>query len=94
MAEGVIFPVVEYDLEITEEEQKADIAGYVLAKNSGEWMDRRTVKGEVLLTDKEIEDILYLNKKFKKFILVLNVYGVVDISPAKEVSNILLTSLA
>ena len=92
MAEGVVFPEVEYDLEITEEEQKADIAVYVLGRNSGEGMDRKVVKGEVLLTDTEIKDILYLNKKFKKFILVLNVYGVIDISPVKEVSNILLLS--
>ena len=92
MAEGVVFPEVEYNLEITEEMQKADIALYVLARNSGEGMDRRIVKGEALLTDTEIKDILYLNEKFKKFILVLNVYGAIDISPVKEVSNILLLS--
>ena len=92
MAEGIVFPEVEYNLEIKEEEQKADIAIYVLGRNSGEGMDRRPIKGEVLLTDTEIKDILYLNEKFKKFILVLNVYGVVDISPVKEVSNILLLS--
>ena len=92
MAEGVVFPEVEYDLEITEEEQKADIAIYVLGRNSGEGMDRRVVKGEVLLTDREIKDILYLNEKFKKFMLVLNVYGVIDLVPVKEVSNILLLS--
>ena len=92
LAEGVVFPEVEYDLEITEEEQKADIAIYVLGRNSGEGMDRRIVKGEALLTDTEIKDILFLNEKFKKFMLVLNVYGVVDLSPVKEVSNILLLS--
>ena len=92
MAEGVVFPEVEYDLEISEEEQKADIAIYVIGRNSGEVMDRRLSKGEALLTDTEIKHILYLNKKFKKFILVLNVYGVIDISPVKEVSNILLLS--
>ena len=92
MAEGVVFPEVDYDLEISEEEQKADIAIYVIGRNSGEVMDRRLSKGEALLTDTEIKDILYLNKKFKKFILVLNVYGVIEISPVKEVSNILLLS--
>ena len=44
------------------------------------------------LTDKEKEDILYLNNKFKKFMLVLNVGGVVDLSDVLEVSNILLLS--
>jgi len=88
----VAFP--EYDIQIStnKEEEKADIAIYVLARNSGEGADRRLIKGDVLLTDKEVEDILYLNKKFKKFMLVLNVGGVVDLSPVKNVSNILLLS--
>ena len=88
----VAFP--EYDIQIgtNEEEEKADIAIYVLARKSGEGTDRRLIQGDVLLTDKEIEDILYLNKKFKKFMLVLNVGGVVDLSPVRNVSNILLLS--
>ena len=88
----VAFPEYDYKLKVTEEEEKADIAIYVLARNSGEGMDRRLIKGDALLTDTEIKDILYLNKKFKKFMLVLNVVGVVDLSPVKEVSNILLLS--
>jgi len=88
----VAFP--EYDIQIStsREEEKADIAIYVLARNSGEGADRRLIKGDALLTDKEVEDILYLNKKFKKFMLVLNVGGVIDLSPVKDVSNILLLS--
>ena len=88
----IAFPEYDYDLKINEEEEKADIAIYVLARNSGEGADRRLVKGDVLLTDTEIKDILYLNKKFKKFMLVLNVGGVVDLSPVKNVTNILLLS--
>ena len=45
-----------------------------------------------ILSETEIKDILYLNKAYKKFMLVLNVGGVIDISPVKEVSNILLLS--
>ena len=87
----VSFPEVEYNLKI-EENEKADIAIYVFARNSGEGLDRRPIKGAVLLTNTEIKDILYLNNKYKKFILVLNVGGVVDLSPVKKVSNILLLS--
>ena len=87
----VSFPEVEYNLKI-EENEKADIAIYVLARNSGEGLDRRPIKGDVLLTNTEIKDILYLNNKYKKFILALNVGGVVDLSPVKKVSNILLLS--
>ena len=50
------------------------------------------IKGDILLTNKEIKDILYLNKNYRKFMLVLNVCGFVDLSPIKEVSNILLLS--
>ena len=88
----VSFPEVEYNLKYEEKEEKADIAIYVLARNSGEGMDRRPIKGEVFLTNTEIKDILYLNKNYNKFMLVLNVGGVVDLSPVKDVSNILLLS--
>ena len=85
------FPEYDYNLDLTFE-QKADIAIYVLARNSGEGTDRRLIEGDVYLTHTEIKDILYLNKNYKKFILVLNVEGVVDLSPVNEVSNILLLS--
>ena len=88
----ISFPEVEYKLKITDEEKNADIAIYVLARNSGEGMDRSLIKGDIMLTNTEINDILYLNKNYKKFMLVLNVCGVVDLSPVKEVSNILLLS--
>ena len=71
---------------------EADVCVYVLARNSGEGNDRRNIKGDVKLSDKEVEDILYLNKKHKKFMLVLNVGVVVDLSPVLEVKNILLLS--
>ena len=88
----VSFPEYEYDLQLTPDELKADIAIYVLARSSGEGIDRRLIKGDAMLTDTEIKDILYLDKQFKKFMLVLNVGGVVDLSPVKDVSNILYLS--
>ena len=88
----VSFPEYEYDLKLTPDEEKADMAIYVLSRNSGEGIDRRLIKGDAMLTDTEIKDILYLNTKFKKFMLVLNVGGVVDLSPVKDVSNILYLS--
>lgn len=69
-----------------------DICIYVLKRECGEGNDRRNEKGDFKLTDKEVEDILFLNNKFKKFMLVLNVGGVLDLSPVLEVSNILLLS--
>jgi beta-glucosidase len=90
----VSFPEYDYDLELKADDpnESSNIAIYVLSRNSGEGLDRRPIKGDVMLTDTEIKDILTLNKNFKKFMLVLNVGGVVDLSPVQEVSNILLIS--
>ena len=71
---------------------EGDTAIYVVSRMSGEGSDRAPVEGEVLLAKSEIRDILELNKKYDKFMLVLNVGGVVDLSPVMEVSNILLLS--
>ncbi len=78
----------EYDLPI---EAEGDVCIYVLARNSGEGSDRQIKKGDLLLTDVEIRDILRCHEKYTKFLLVLNVGGPVDISPVVDaVDNILL----
>ena len=87
---GAVQPEAEYNLPL---DYKADSAIYVLSRISGEGQDRRLVKGDIYLTDSEIRDILYLNEKYEKFMLVLNVAGVVDLSPVIQVKNILLLSL-
>ena len=90
IAFGAVEPEREYDLPL--EYSDAEAAFYVIRRNSGEGEDRRLVKGDIYLTDSEVRDILYLNKNYKKFMLVLNVAGVVDLSPVKNVKNILLLS--
>ena len=87
---GFCQPEAEYDLPLNYE---ADLAIYVLSRNSGEGQDRQLIKGDIYLTNSEIRDILYLNEKYNKFLLVLNVPGVVDLSPVINVKNILLLSL-
>ncbi|MCR5581506.1 MAG: glycoside hydrolase family 3 C-terminal domain-containing protein, partial [Pseudobutyrivibrio sp.] len=88
-AMGLVEPEPEHDLKI---DATGDAAIYVLARNSGEGNDRKVEKGDVLLTDAEVRDILLLNKQFDKFMLVLNVGGPVDLTPVLEVENILLLS--
>ncbi len=83
---------IEFEHDISVKDYDGDICIYVLSRVSGEGADRRQVKGDLFLTDKEVEDILYLNQKFQKFMLVLNVSGVVDLSPVLEVRNIYLLS--
>ena len=87
---GQIEREVDYDLSI--DEYEGDICIYVLSRVSGEGADRRLEKGDVYLTDTEIRNILFLNKKFDKFLLVLNVSGVVDLTPVLKVKNIFLLS--
>ncbi len=86
---GKVQPEPEHELSL---DGDGDVAIYMLARNSGEGNDRNFEKGDVLLTDSEVRDILALNKKFDKFLLVLNVGGPVDLSPVAEVENILLLS--
>lgn len=86
---GAVMKASEYELPLSSE---GDAAIYVLSRNSGEGNDRDFVKGDILLTDTEIRDILILNDMYETFMLVLNVGGPVDLSPVKEVKNILLLS--
>lgn len=65
---------------------------YVVARDSGEGTDRHPEAGDVKLTDSEVRDILALEADERPFLLVLNVGGVVDLSPVKDVRNILLLS--
>ena len=88
MSFGAVEPHPEYDIPL--DGYEADLAIYVLARTSSEGDDRKARKGDLYLTDSEVRDILYLNKKYEKFLLVLNTVGPVDLSPVKDVSNILL----
>ena len=87
---GAVMTEPAYELPLTGE---GDTAVYVLGRISGEGADRAPEKGNLLLTDTEVRDILQLQKQYARFMLVLNVGGVVDLSPVvDEVSNILLIS--
>ena len=87
---GAIMQEPEYEFPL---EGEGDTAIYVLGRISGEGADRAPEKGNLEMTETEIRDILRLQKQYKRFLLVLNVGGVVDLSPVvSEVSNILLLS--
>lgn len=86
---GMIMPVPEFTHPLVLD---SDAAIYVVSRICGEGNDRRIRKGDVLLTESEIKDILTLNKAYKKFMLVINTGGVIDLTPVLEVNNILLLS--
>lgn len=86
---GAIIPEPEYSLPLGD---MADAAIYVVSRICGEGADRHVIRGDFLLTETEIRNILALNQKYQKFMLVLNVGGPVDLSPVSEVGNILILS--
>lgn len=69
-----------------------EVAIYILSRKCGEGADRVLDKGDIYLSDSEVRDILMLNRTYKKFLLVLNAGGIVDLTPIMEVKNILLIS--
>lgn len=87
---GAVMAEPDYELPL---EVDGDTAVYVLSRISGEGSDRRPIKGDLYLTDSECRDILFLQNHFKRFLLVLNVGGPVDLSAvADSVDNILVLS--
>lgn len=89
LAMGAVVPEPEYELPLQAE---GDTALYVLSRISGEGTDRKPEEGEIRLTATERRDIQKLSKMYPHFMLVLNVGGVVDLSPVMDVPNILLLS--
>ena len=90
---GSVMPEPEYTIPLdVDTDADPRTAVYVLARISGEGSDRAPEAGDLRLTDTEIRDILTLNERFERFLLVLNVGGVVDLSPMEGVTNILLLS--
>ena len=86
---GAVMPEPEHNIALW---GRGEAAVYVLSRISGEGSDRKPVSGDILLTEAEKRDILALNEQYEKFLLVLNVGGVVDLSPVQDVGNILLLS--
>ncbi len=86
---GAVMPEPDYSLPLDGE---GNTAIYVLSRISGEGNDRQTVAGDFQLTKTEQRDILALNEKYEKFMLVLNVGGPVDLTPVMNVRNILILS--
>lgn len=83
-------PPVEYNMPLN---GKGELNIYVIARDTSEGMDRKPIKGDYYLLDSEVRDIKELVHRKEKFLLVLNVGSVLDLSPVlSEVENILLLS--
>ena len=86
---GAVMKQPEYIIPL---DYSADAAVYVVSRISGEGNDRLAEKGDFMLTDSEVRDILALNRHYEKFMLVINAGGPVDLSPVMEAGNILVLS--
>ena len=75
--------------EITEADVKeADVAIYVISRNSGEGKDRRAEKGDYYLSDRELQNIRFMTEHYKNCIVLLNVGGVIDLTSLKAIEGV------
>ena len=86
---GAVMKQPEYVIPV---DYTADAAIYVVSRISGEGNDRLAEKGDFMLTDSEVRDILALDRYYDRFMLVINAGGPVDLSPVAGVGNILVLS--
>jgi len=86
---GKTMPEPDYDLPLDGE---GEVAVYVLSRISGEGNDRSAAPGDVKLSETEKRDILALNERYEKFMLVINAGGAVDLQDVADVKNILVLS--
>ena len=63
---------------------EADMVIYVISRISGEGKDRRKVKGDYYLSEREEEDLRYLAEMNKPVILILNAGGPVELTDILE----------
>ncbi len=69
-------PVTREDVESS----ACDTAIYVLARQAGEGNDRRDEQGDYRLDDVERENLEFVSKAYKNFIVIINAGGVIDVS--------------
>ena len=76
---------------ITKEDVDAsdtDTCIYVLSRQAGEGGDRRAEKGDMFLTDEEVEAITFCAEHYEKFLLVINSGSSIDMSFGEEIPGI------
>lgn len=65
-----------------------DTAVYVLARNSGEGRDRSAEPGDYELSGAEVSNLRFLAAQYEKLIVLLNIGGVIDTKPLREIPGI------
>ena len=73
---------------IRPEAAKAELAVYVISRNSGEGKDRDPGPGDYELSDREKTDLAILAEYYPKLVVLLNVGGVIDAGYFKAMKNL------
>lgn len=66
----------------------ADVAIYVISRNSGEGKDRVAEKGDYYLSDVEVQNIRFMTEHYKNCVVLLNTGGIIDLTELKNISGI------
>ncbi len=77
--------------QIAEEDLKngeTDTAFYIISRNSGEGADRYAKEGDYQLWQEEVQQIRTLAEQYKHLVLILNIGGLVDLAPVKEIEGV------
>lgn len=81
-------PFREPDIPEIRTREEADLAVYVIARNSGEGADRFCRKGDYLLTDRELQALKFLGENYDRVVVILNVGNVIDLSQMMQIPGI------
>ena len=73
---------------IRPEAAKAELAVYVISRNSGEGKDRDPGPGDYELSDREKTDLAILAEYYPRLVVLLNVGGVIDAGYFKTMKNL------
>lgn len=69
---------------IADDIKEAEVAVYVISRISGEGKDRRAIEGDYYLSEREQEELLYLNEKKVPTVLIINAGGPVELTDILE----------
>ncbi|MCR4790348.1 MAG: glycoside hydrolase family 3 C-terminal domain-containing protein [Treponemataceae bacterium] len=72
----------------TIKENQTDNCIYIVSRQAGEGGDRKTEKGDLLLSDREKSEIELLAKNYKNFVLIINSGSQIDMSFVDEIPEI------
>ncbi len=67
---------------------ETDTAFYIISRNSGEGADRYAKEGDYQLWEEELQQIRTLAVQYAHLVLILNIGGLVDLAPVREIKGV------